>query len=142
MVYLLNNIFLSKFYLFIYREARKYRYLFLYILSYFMFGDGVNATSNLQNYIQNNITSFSATQTAVMGLITAITSIFGCLFFLFLARQYNVSTKTNLMIIVITSGIVPIWGCFGIGLDNFGIKTKWELWVLAFWSGFFTGPIW
>ncbi|KAI8069525.1 autophagy-related protein 22-like protein [Gongronella butleri] len=124
------------------KEAKKYRYLFLYIISYFMFIDGVNSISTMQTFVQNQITSFSATQTAVMGLITAITSIMGCLFFLFLAKRFNVRTKTNLMIIVVTTGIVPIWGCFGIGLDNFGLKTPWELWVLAVWSGFFTGPIW
>ncbi|KAI8084945.1 autophagy-related protein 22-like protein [Halteromyces radiatus] len=124
------------------KEAKQYRYLFLYIISYFMFSDGVNAISSMQTYIQNDITSFSATETVVMGFITAITSIIGCLFFLFLAKQFNVSTKTNLLIIVIATGIVPIWGCFGIGLNNFGIKTQWELWVLSAWSGFFTGPIW
>ncbi|ORX53652.1 MFS general substrate transporter [Hesseltinella vesiculosa] len=124
------------------KEAKKFRYLFMYIISYFMFIDGVNSISTMQTYVQNQITSFSATQTVVMGLITAITSILGCLFFLFLAKRFNVSTKTNLMIIVVTTGIVPIWGCFGIGLDNFGLKTSWELWVLSVWSGFFTGPIW
>jgi MFS-type transporter involved in bile tolerance (Atg22 family) len=65
------------------------------------------------------------------------------------------------MIIVVATGIVPIWGCFGIGFSNFGIRTNWELWVLSVWSGrtfkkaplsshplflcgigLFTGPIW
>ncbi|KAI8328055.1 autophagy-related protein 22-like protein [Chlamydoabsidia padenii] len=124
------------------RESRKHRYLFLYLLAFFMFSDGVNAISSMQTYIQNDITSFSATQTVVQGFITAITSIIGCLMFLLLAKKYNVSTKTNLMIIVIATGIVPIWGCFGIGFDNFGIRTTWELWVLSVWSGLFTGPIW
>jgi MFS-type transporter involved in bile tolerance (Atg22 family) len=103
--------------------------------AFFMFSDGVNAISSMQTYIQNDITSFSATQTVVQGFITAITSIIGCLMFLVLAKRYNVSTKTNLMIIVVATGIVPIWGCFGIGFSNFGIRTNWELWVLSVWSG-------
>ncbi|CAO3583918.1 unnamed protein product [Absidia cylindrospora] len=124
------------------KEAKKYRYLFMYFFSYFMFSDGVNAISTMQMYIQNDITSFSATQTVVQGLITAITSIVGCFFFLFLSKKFNVSTKANLMTIVIATGIIPVWGCFGIGLDNFGMKKQWELWILSAWSGFFTAPIW
>ncbi|KAI8344348.1 autophagy-related protein 22-like protein [Chlamydoabsidia padenii] len=124
------------------REARKNRYLFLYFFSYFLFSDGVNAISSMQTYIQNDITSFSATQTVVQGFITAITSIIGCFFFLFLSKRFNVSTKANLMTILITTAVVPIWGSFGIGFSNFGMKTQWELWVLSAWSGFFTAPVW
>jgi hypothetical protein len=58
----------------------------------------------MQTYIQNDITSFSATQTVVQGFITAITSIIGCFFFLFLSKRFNISTKANLMTILITTG--------------------------------------
>ncbi|CAO3585772.1 unnamed protein product [Absidia cylindrospora] len=124
------------------KETRKHRHLFMYFASFFMFSDGVNAISSMQTFIQNDVTSFSATQTVVQGFITAITSIIGCLFFLLLAKRFNVSTKTNLMIILVTTGVIPIWGCFGIGMENFGLKTNWELWVMSAWSGLFTGPIW
>ncbi|KAI8086410.1 autophagy-related protein 22-like protein [Halteromyces radiatus] len=124
------------------KEAKKYRYLYLYIVSYFLFTDGVNAISVLQQFLQNEITDFSATANAGMGLVTAVFSLIGCFFFLFLAKQFTLSTKTILMTIVVTTGILPLWGCFGIGMDNFGIKTVWELWVSSAWSGFFTGPIW
>ncbi|ORZ13232.1 autophagy-related protein 22-like protein [Absidia repens] len=124
------------------KEAKKYRYLFLYLISYFMFSDGVNAISNFQTFLQNSITNFSATQTAGMGLLSAVTSIIGCFFFLYLQKYFNFSTKTILMTIIILTSVIPIWGCFGIRFDDFGIKTNWELWVLAAWSGLFTGPIW
>ncbi|KAI8344349.1 vacuole effluxer Atg22 like-domain-containing protein [Chlamydoabsidia padenii] len=111
-------------------------------LNYFCFSDGVNAISTYQTYIQNQVTGFSATLTTGMGLVGAVTSLIGCFFFLHLQNHFDFSTKTNLMIIVIFTAMIPVWGCFGIGLDHFGIRTEWELWVLAAWSGFFTGPIW
>ncbi|KAI9322583.1 autophagy-related protein 22-like protein [Dichotomocladium elegans] len=124
------------------REARKLRYLFMYIFSYFMFSDAVSTITQMSTIITGEITSFSPVQITLQSLITAITSILGCLFFLWLAEHYKIKTKTNLLIIVISTAFVPLWGCFGIGLSNFGIRSTTELWIFAAWSGFFTAPIW
>lgn len=123
------------------KEARRLKYLFLYILSYFMFSDAVSTTNQMINITQGQITSFSAQQVTILNLASAVTSILGCFFFLWLSK-IGVKTKTNLLIIVALSGVVAVWGCFGIGLTNFGIRTNWELWVFYVWSGLFTAPIW
>ncbi|KAI7850341.1 autophagy-related protein 22-like protein [Circinella umbellata] len=125
-----------------FREIRKLKYLFLYIFSYFMFSDAVNTTNQMISIVQGEITQFSAQQVTIMNLVSAVTSIIGCFFFLWLSRRFGVKTKTNLLIILFLSGIVAVWGCFGIGLDNFGIKTTWELWAFYAWTGLFTAPIW
>lgn len=124
------------------KEARKLKYLFLYIFAYFMFADAVSTTNSMIGITQGQITSFSTQQVTILNLASAVTSIIGCLFFLWIAKRFGVKTKTNLMIIVFLTAIVPLWGCFGIGLNNFGIKTTWELWVFYVWSGLFTAPIW
>lgn len=124
------------------KEARKLRYLFLYIFAYFMFADAVSTTNSMIGITQGQITKFSTQQVTILNLASAVTSIIGCLFFLWIAKRFGVKTKTNLMIIVFLTAIVPLWGCFGIGLNNFGIKTTWELWVFYVWSGLFTAPIW
>ena len=124
------------------KEARKLRYLFLYIFAYFMFADAVSTTNSMIGITQSQITHFNAQQITLLNLASAITSIIGCLFFLWIAKRFGVRTKTNLMIIVTLTAVVPLWGCFGIGLSNFGIKTTWELWVFYVWSGLFTAPIW
>ncbi|KAI8146830.1 autophagy-related protein 22-like protein [Fennellomyces sp. T-0311] len=124
------------------REIRKLRYLFLYILAYFMFSDAINTTNQMISIVQGEITSFSAQQVTIMNLASAVTSIIGCLGFLWVSKTFGVRTKTNLLIILTLTGIVSVWGCFGIGLDNFGIKKTWELWVFYVWSGLFTAPVW
>ncbi|KAI8639576.1 autophagy-related protein 22-like protein [Parasitella parasitica] len=124
------------------KEARKLRYLFMYIFAYFIFSDAVSTIGQIQTIIQGELTAFSAQQNAIFGFITAVTSIIGCLFFLWLNRRFKIRTKTSLLMIVVLTGVVPVWGCFGIHFDNFGIKTNWELWVLNVWSGLFTAPIW
>ncbi|CDH53492.1 mfs general substrate transporter [Lichtheimia corymbifera JMRC:FSU:9682] len=123
------------------REVRRLRYLFLYIFSYFMFSDAVNTINSMISIVQGEITSFSAQQVTLLNLISAVCSIIGCLIFLVVSQKFGVKTKTNLLIILTLSAVVPVWGCFGIGLDNFGIKTRWELWVFYVWQGLFTAPI-
>lgn len=146
------------------REARKLRYLFMYIFAYFMFSDAVSTIGQMATIIQGELTGFSAQQNAIFSFISAVTSILGCLFFLWLSKTFHIRTKTSLLMIVVLTGVIPVWGCFGIGFDNFGIKvrkecsvmlykevwdanyipiqTHWELWVLNVWSGLFTAPIW
>ncbi|GAA5801339.1 autophagy-related protein 22-like protein [Helicostylum pulchrum] len=124
------------------REAKKLRYLFLYIFAYFMFSDAVSTINQMTSIIQGELTGFSAQQNTIFGLVTAITSILGCLLFLWISKRFKIRTKTSLLIIVALTGVVPLWGCFGIHFDNFGIKTHRELWVLNVWSGLFTAPIW
>ncbi|KAI9497101.1 autophagy-related protein 22-like protein [Zychaea mexicana] len=124
------------------KEARKLRYLFMYIFSYFMFSDAVSTINQMTSIITAEVTNFSALQVTLLGLVTSTTSIVGCVLFLCLSKTFNIKTKTNLLIIVVLTSVVPLWGCFGIGMDNFGLKTTWELWALAAWSGLFTAPIW
>lgn len=106
------------------REVRRLRYLFLYIFSYFMFSDAVNTINSMISIVQGEITSFSAQQVTLLNLISAVCSIIGCLIFLVVSQKFGVKTKTNLLIILTLSAVVPVWGCFGIGLDNFGIKVR------------------
>ncbi|KAI8371999.1 autophagy-related protein 22-like protein [Choanephora cucurbitarum] len=124
------------------REARKLRYLFMYILAYFMFSDAVSTITQMTTIIQGQLTSFSPQQNVLFGLVTAITSIIGCLLFLWISKTCHIRTKTTLMIILALTGCIPIWGCFGIGYERFGIRTYHELWVLNIWQGLFTAPIW
>ncbi|KAI7864760.1 autophagy-related protein 22-like protein [Spinellus fusiger] len=124
------------------KEARKLRFLFMYIISYFMFSDAVSTTNQMVAILQGEITNFSAQQVTILNLASAVTSIIGCFFFLWIAKRFKIRTKTNLLIIIFMSALIPLWGCFGIGLSNFGIKTTWELWVFYVWSGLFTAPIW
>ncbi|CEP18127.1 hypothetical protein [Parasitella parasitica] len=125
-----------------FKEARKLRYLFMYIFAYFMFSDAVSTINQMIAITQAQITGFNAQQITILNLASAVTSILGCLFFLWLTKRFGIRTKTNLMIIIFLTGIIPLWGCFGISLQNFGIRTTWELWVFYVWSGLFTAPIW
>ncbi|KAG2205082.1 hypothetical protein INT47_002176, partial [Mucor saturninus] len=124
------------------KEARKLKYLFMYIISYFMFADAISTTNQMIGITQAQITDFNAQQITILNLASAVTSIIGCLFFLWLSKRFGVKTKTNLLIIVGLSGVVALWGCFGIRFNNFGIKTTWELWVFYVWTGLFSAPIW
>ena len=96
----------------------------MYILAYFMFSDAVSTITQMTTIIQGQLTSFSPQQNVLFGLVTAITSIIGCLLFLWISKTCHIRTKTTLMIILAFTGCIPIWGCFGIGHERFGIRVK------------------
>lgn len=124
------------------REAKKLRYLFMYIIAYFLFSDAVNTLNSMIGIVQGQITSFNAQQVTILNLVSAVCSIIGCMAFLWIQRYFKIRTKTNLLIIIVLTAIIPIWGSIGIGTMNFGIHNTWELWVFYVWSGLFTAPIW
>lgn len=105
----------------------------MYIFAYFMFSDAVSTISQMTTIITGEITSFSAVQITLQSLVTAITSIIGCLFFLWISKRFQVKTKTNLLVIVVTTALVPVWGCFGISMTNFGIKVRKKQDVIKKW---------
>lgn len=108
------------------REARKLRYLFMYMISYFMFSDGVSTIGQMVGIIQGQLTNFSAKQNVFFGLVNAITSILGCLLFLWFTSYFKLKTKTSLLIIMTLTGLVGLWGCFGIFFDRFGLKVGYK----------------
>lgn len=87
-----------------------------------MFSDAVSTINQMTSIIQGEMTGFSAQQMTIFGLVTAITSIIGCLMFLWLSKRFKIRTKTSLLLIVGLTGVVPLWGCFGIHFENFGIR--------------------
>lgn len=89
-----------------------------------MFADAVSTIGQMITIIQGELTGFSAQQNTIFSLVTAITSILGCLLFLWISRTFKIKTKTSLLIIVILTMLQPLWGCFGIFFNNFGIKVR------------------
>lgn len=89
-----------------------------------MFSDAVSTISQMTGIIQAEITGFSPQINVIFGLVGAVTSIIGCLFFLWMSKQFKIKVKTSLLMIVALTGVIPIWGCFGIKYDNFGIKVR------------------
>ncbi|RUS25151.1 autophagy-related protein 22-like protein [Jimgerdemannia flammicorona] len=110
------------------REARRLKYAFLYIIAYFMFSDGVSTINSLLG-------------TTLLNLVTGIASILGCVVLLWFQKLVGLSTKWALMIILGATALIPLWGTFGIGFTTWGIHTKTELWLVFFWSGFATAPV-
>ncbi|KAI8991723.1 autophagy-related protein 22-like protein [Mycotypha africana] len=124
------------------REIRKLRYLFIYLVAYFMFSDAVSTIGQMLTIIQGELTQFSAQQNALFGFVQSVTSILGCLIFLWVSKIFKIRTKTSLLIIIGTTALIPLWGCFGIYFPTFGIHSLAELWLLSVWQGLFTAPIW
>lgn len=100
----------------------------MYIISYFMFSDAVSTISQISSIVQGQITGFSPRLITMLSLVTAITSILGCLLFLWLSHAFHFSTKTSLLVIIVLTAVVPLWGCFGISMDHFGIKVCFRGW--------------
>lgn len=123
------------------KEIRRLKQAFMYIIAYFLFSDANNTINSMIGIIQNDITSFSGKEITILNFVSAITSIIGCISILAIQKRFGFRTKTMLLIILVATALIPIWGCFGIRFDNFGIRTHAELWVFYIWSGIAIAPV-
>ncbi|KAK9764088.1 hypothetical protein K7432_008712 [Basidiobolus ranarum] len=123
------------------KEVRRLKQAFMYFIAYFLFSDGIATINQMIGILQGQITSFDGTELTLLNLVSAVTSIIGCMGMLYLQKALKVRTKHALLGILFASALVPIWGCFGIKFTSWGIHTRIELWIFYVWSGLVIAPI-
>ncbi|ORY00865.1 MFS general substrate transporter [Basidiobolus meristosporus CBS 931.73] len=123
------------------KEVRRLKQAFMYFIAYFLFSDGIATINQMIGIIQAQITSFDGTELTLLNLVSAVTSIIGCISMLYLQKVLKIRTKIALLCILGASALVPIWGCFGISFTSWGIHTRTELWIFYVWSGLAIAPI-
>ncbi|KAI8069523.1 autophagy-related protein 22-like protein [Gongronella butleri] len=124
------------------RDSRQHRHLFLYMLANFTFSEAIGTIDQMMSIIQGEVTHFSTQHTIVMGILYGSASITGCFCSLWVSRRFKLATKTSLLIHLVATAMISLWGCMGIFSSNVGFRSTTELWFFSAWAGFFCNPLW
>lgn len=129
------------FFLWSVRDVRRHRYLFTYLVAYFLFTDALSTMDQLMAIIIGQITHFSTQQQTLMGLVFAASSICGCAFFHLVSKHFGLATKTVLIINIGAVTLITVYGSIGIVSPTIGFKTTMELWVYCGYGFFVAGLV-
>ncbi|EFX05301.1 autophagy protein [Grosmannia clavigera kw1407] len=111
------------------RHCRKLGQTWLYLCGYFMLADGYATSNQLVGLCQNSIVSYNTIISTELYIVAGISNVVGIAILWAVQRYWRISTKPMLMCICGFLLVVPVWGCIGIGTDNFGFHKAWEIWA-------------
>lgn len=122
------------------KSCLKLKQTGLYIITYWLLGDGLNTSDNLVSIIQNKIVEYDMVTVAELKILNSGLSVFGMATFWFFQRKFNLTTKTMFTINSVFITLLPLYGMIGIWTDKLGIHNKWELWFYQAYNGFLITP--
>jgi MFS-type transporter involved in bile tolerance (Atg22 family) len=122
------------------KEMMKLSQAFLFVISYFMFTDGMNTSGSLFGILQNEIIEFSFLTSTYVNLVQAFCSIAGCIGFYYVQRRFNLSIKFMFQVCNFFVLLIPIYGSIGAGTKKIGFNNVWEIWAYQAYFGLFVSP--
>lgn len=122
------------------RSVLKLKQTGLYILSYWLLGDGLNTAVNLVGIVQNDIVSYDMVTLVYVNILNAGASILGMGAFWYVQKTFKLGTKTMFLANSVFITLLPLYGMIGIWTDKIGIHNTWEIWFYNAYSGFFISP--
>lgn len=111
------------------RHAPRLSQTWLYLVGYFFLADGYATTNQLVNLCQNSIVSYNTIVSTKLYIVDGIANAVGIAVLWAAQRYWRIPTKPMLMTICGFLFVVPVWGCIGIGTNNFGFHKVWEIWA-------------
>ncbi|MBW0518875.1 hypothetical protein O181_058590, partial [Austropuccinia psidii MF-1] len=123
-----------------FKQAKKLRNTFAYLVAFFLLADGLNTTGTLISIIQSNAVQFSFLQNTYFGIAQATTSIISTAGFWYIQKAWKVKTKNMFIVTNLVTVLIPFWGMMGIWTKVIGFHNKWEFWAYNVIFGLFQAP--
>lgn len=113
---------------------------FLFVVSYFLFTDGMNTSGSVFGILQNNIIQFDFLTSTYVNLVQTFCSIAGCMLFYVIQRKFNLPIKTMFQVTNFFVLLIPIYGAIGAGTNKIGFNNVREIWFYNAYFGLFVSP--
>lgn len=120
-----------------FKSFKKLKQTGLYIFSYWLLGDGLNTSCNIQSIIQNEVVSYDMISVSYLNLLNSGTSIIGMWLYWWFQKKFNLSTKTMFLINSFFITFFPLYGLIGTWTNKIGFHNLWEVYAYNAYSGLF-----
>ncbi|KAF4737645.1 hypothetical protein FOZ63_009394, partial [Perkinsus olseni] len=124
------------------RDAVRYRNTGIFLICYFFYSDAFSTITYLGVLFAQESLCFAVTQQAIMLIIIWPASVIGNYFYIWLKKEFNLRTKTVILMNLAVYAILCLYGSLGI-IDAlpFGLKTSAEMYIFAAIHGLHVGAL-
>lgn len=123
-----------------FKSFRTLKQTALYLFAYWILGDALNTSINLQGILQNEVVSYDMISVSYLNLLNAGSSIFGMALFWYIQKKFSLSTKTMFIINSFFISFFPLYGLIGTWTNRIGFHNLWEVYAYNAYSGLFISP--
>ncbi|KAK9766965.1 Autophagy protein 22 [Basidiobolus ranarum] len=114
--------------------------IFLFLLCWFFVSDAINTITSVAILFAKTTLGMGYVELLIAGIIVPLCAGIGSVGWLFIQRKLRLSTKRMIVIIISLYILLPLYGLLGF-VAPFGLKHKFEAWIVCVWIGLLLGAI-
>lgn len=129
-----------------FKEARQMKDVALFLLAWFMISDAATTINSAAILFARTEFQMSAPSLAVIGVLVVLSGIAGATIIpKVIVPRLLASTGGNPVVgmafVVLLASLIPAYGVLGFYTTHLGLRSPWEMFILAVWYGFALGGL-
>lgn len=125
-----------------FKHARLLKDVMIFLIAWFIISDSIttiNSTAVLFSKAELHMSTLNLIMISVLTVVNAMLGAF--MIPQFLATKFRWTSSQTLMYIIIWASFIPFYGILGFFFNAFGLKHKFEMFLLAIWYGLSLGGL-
>ena len=124
------------------QSATQYPHMFRYLISFFMFSDGINTIASVGILFGQTELGMTGTELVFILLESEIFAAMGNVLFIWIQKKMRWNAKQMLMMHLASYIFLPFYALIGLIKNiEFGLVNKWELYVFTAWFALHLGSV-
>lgn len=124
------------------KHARLLRDVVTFLVGWFIISDSLTTINSTAMLFAKTELKMTAVNLIFLSSVTMIMAIIGAYYIpKLLTENLRLSLQRILIIIIIWSSVIPFYGILGFIFESFGLKHKFEMFILALWYGVSLGSL-
>lgn len=125
-----------------FKEARQMKDVAIFLLAWFMISDAATTINSAAVLFAKTELQMTAPSLAIIGVMVVFFGIMGAtLMPKYIAPRLGSNPVRSIMFVVAIAALIPAYGMLGFFTVHFGLRSPWEMYVLAAWYGFALGGL-
>ncbi|CAI4037556.1 hypothetical protein SMKI_03G0290 [Saccharomyces mikatae IFO 1815] len=125
-----------------FKHARLLKDVMIFLIAWFIISDSITTINSTAVLFSKTELHMSTLDLIMISILTVVNAMLGAFLIpQFLATKFRWTSSQTLMYIIIWASFIPFYGILGFFFDAFGLKHKFEMFLLAIWYGLSLGGL-
>lgn len=125
-----------------FHQASRLRDITCFLLGWFVLSDSLTTINSAAILFAKSELGMNTIQLARISILAMISAVVGSAFIPgYIQPKFGIDVKSMLLIIILWSSVIPLYGILGFFFEAFGLHHAAEMYLLAVWYGFSLGGV-
>ncbi|CCC68974.1 hypothetical protein NCAS_0B08900 [Naumovozyma castellii] len=125
-----------------FKHARLLEDVMIFLIGWFIISDSITTINSTAILFSRTELQMTTLELIIVSILTMISAMIGAFIIpQFLSKRFHWSTHKTLLFIICWATFIPFYGMLGFVFNSFGLKKKFEMFLLAMWYGISLGGL-